>query len=64
MIVEQLSQVGIHVTLNKLAYNEFNTRVIGERNTSMYLIGWGTISVDGGGSMICLSDLWGRTWGD
>jgi len=48
MIVEQLSQVGIHVTLNKLSYTEFDTQVIGERNTSMYLIGWGTISVDGG----------------
>jgi len=40
--------VGIHVTLNKLSYAEFDTQVVGERNTSMYLIGWGTISVDGG----------------
>ena len=48
MIVEQLSQVGIHVTLNQLSYTEFDTQVIGERNTSMYLVGWGTISVDGG----------------
>ncbi len=41
-------QVGIHVTMNNLSMTEFDNKVVYERNTSMYLIGWGTISVDGG----------------
>jgi len=48
LITEQLSKVGIHVTLNNLSIDEFNKKVVFERNTSMYLVGWGTISVDGG----------------
>ena len=48
LITQQLSQVGIHVTMNNLSMTEFDNKVLYERNTSMYLIGWGTISVDGG----------------
>ena len=48
MIKEQLAKIGIHVTLNNLSMAEFNNKVIYERNTSMYLYGWGEISEDGG----------------
>lgn len=48
LITQQLSQVGIHVQMNNLSVVEFNRKVVSERNTSMYLVGWGTISVDGG----------------
>jgi peptide/nickel transport system substrate-binding protein len=48
LITQQLSQVGIHVIMNNLSMDEFNSKVVTERNTSMYLIGYGTISADGG----------------
>ena len=48
LISEQLAKVGIHVTINNLSMTEFNNKVWGERNTSMYLYGWGEISMDGG----------------
>jgi len=48
LISQQLSKVGIHVTINNLSTTEFNRKVVRERNTSMYLVGWGTISGDGG----------------
>ena len=48
MIAQQLSQVGIHVFMNNLSMEEFNQKVIITKNTSMYLAGWGAISVDGG----------------
>lgn len=48
LITQQLSQIGIHVQMNNLSSIDFNRKVVSERNTSMYLVGWGTISVDGG----------------
>lgn len=48
LITQQLSQVGIHVQMNNLSAVDYNKKVVSERNTSMYLVGWGTISVDGG----------------
>jgi len=48
LITQQLSEVGIHVTMNNLSNDEFDKKVVSERNTSMYLVGWGTASVDGG----------------
>ena len=48
LITQQLSKVGIHVIMNNLSMSEFNTKVVSERNTSMYLVGYGMISVDGG----------------
>jgi peptide/nickel transport system substrate-binding protein len=48
LITQQLSQVGIHVIMNNLSMDEYNHKVVVERNTSMYLVGWGTISADGG----------------
>lgn len=48
LITQQLLKVGINVTMNNLSINEFNKKVVSERNTSMYLVGWGTISADGG----------------
>jgi peptide/nickel transport system substrate-binding protein len=48
LIAQQLTQVGIHVTMNNLSIDEFNQKVVIERNTSMYLVGYGIISVDGG----------------
>jgi peptide/nickel transport system substrate-binding protein len=48
LITQQLSKVGIHVTMNNLSMDEFNKKVVSERNTSMYLVGYGMISVDGG----------------
>lgn len=47
-ITQQLSKVGIHVQMNNLSVVDYNKKVVSERNTSMYLVGWGTISVDGG----------------
>ena len=48
MIVEQLAEIGVNVTLNTLTMNEFNQKVVYEKNTSMYLVGWSFVSVDGG----------------
>ncbi len=47
MITEQLAKIGIHVTLNNLSMAEFYYKVFYGRNTSMYLYGWGEISMDG-----------------
>jgi peptide/nickel transport system substrate-binding protein len=60
LITQQLSKVGIHVVMNNLSIDEFNKKVVLERNTSMYLIGYGTISVDGG----WVYDLFIRSVGD
>jgi len=48
LITQQLAKIGIHVTMNNLSMTEFNKKVLFERNTSMYLYGWGEISMDGG----------------
>jgi len=48
LIAQQLSKVGIHVILNNLSMDEYNSKVVLEGNTSMFLVGWGTISADGG----------------
>lgn len=48
LIQQQLAEVGVHVVLNHLSGQEFSTKVVRERNTSMYLIGWGVDSADGG----------------
>ncbi len=48
LIAQQLSQVGIHVTMNNLSIGDFDQKVVVERNTSLYLVGYGIISVDGG----------------
>ncbi|VVB62267.1 HTH-type transcriptional regulator SgrR [uncultured archaeon] len=48
LITQQLAKIGIHVRMNNLSMTEFNTKVLRERNTSMYLYGWGEISMDGG----------------
>lgn len=48
LIAEQLSKIGIQVILNNLSSEAFNKKVVSERNTSMYLVGWGTVSADGG----------------
>jgi len=60
LITQQLSQIGIHVTMNNLSIIEFNQKVVRERNTSMYLVGNGIDSVDGGMEY----DLFIRTIGD
>jgi len=49
LIVQQLSEVGINVTLTNLSFLDFNEKVLVNRNTSMYLIGYGnSMTVDGG----------------
>ena len=48
LIAEQLSEIGINVSINGLSIEEFNKKVVVEKNTSLWLVGWGTISVDGG----------------
>jgi peptide/nickel transport system substrate-binding protein len=48
LITQQLSKIGIHIHMNNLSVVDFNRKVVNERNTSMYLVGWGAISVDGG----------------
>jgi peptide/nickel transport system substrate-binding protein len=47
LITQQLSNIGIHVIMNNLSMDEYNDKVIREKNTSMYLFGWGEISMDG-----------------
>ncbi len=47
LITEQLAKIGIHVKMNNLSMTEFNKKVLYEKNTSMYLYGWGEISMDG-----------------
>jgi peptide/nickel transport system substrate-binding protein len=48
LIKEQLSLIGIDVKLNKLSYDKFSEKVVYNQNTSLWLIGWGTVSFDGG----------------
>lgn len=60
LITQQLAEVGIHVTMNNLSMEEYNHKVVVERNTSMYLVGWGTISTDGG----AMYDYFIRTAGE
>ena len=48
LIKEQLSKISINVKLNKLSTEEFNEKVLYNQNTSLWLIGWGTPSFDGG----------------
>jgi len=60
LIAEQLSKVGINLSLNKLSTDEFNKKVVIEKNTSMWLVGWGSISADGG----IFYDLFIRSKGD
>lgn len=48
LISEQLSKIGINVTVNGMSMEEFNNKVVLEKNTSLWLIGWDTMSVDGG----------------
>jgi len=48
LIAEQLSEIGINVSLNEMSKEEFNKKVVIEKNTSLWLVGWGTISTDGG----------------
>jgi len=49
LIAQQLSTIGIHVTMNNLSMDEYDRKVIQEKNTSMYVFGWGEISMDGSG---------------
>jgi len=60
MITEQLAKIGIRVTLNNLSMAEFYNKVFHERNTSMYLYGWGEISMDGS----WIYDMFIRSVGD
>jgi len=60
LITQQLSEVGIHVKMNNLSMEEFDQKVAKERNTSMYLVGYGTISADGG----AMYDYFIRTVGE
>lgn len=49
LIVKQLSEVGINVTLTNLSFLDFTQKVMADRNTSMYLVGYGgSMNVDGG----------------
>ena len=48
LIVQQLAEIGVNVSLNMLSSSEFNQKVVYEKNSSMYLVGWGPMSVDGG----------------
>jgi peptide/nickel transport system substrate-binding protein len=60
LIKEQLSKVGITVKLNELSIEDFNKKVVIEKNTSLWLVGWGTVSFDGG----FVYDLFIRTKGE
>jgi peptide/nickel transport system substrate-binding protein len=60
LITQQLAKIGIHVTMNNLSMDEYNKKVVREKNTSMYLFGWGEISKDGG----YIYDLFIRSVGD
>ena len=49
LIAQQLSEVGINVTLTNLSFLDFTQKVLVNRNTSMYLVGYGgSMTVDGG----------------
>ena len=48
LIAEQLSEIGINVSIHTLSMEEFTKKVVVEKNTSFWIVGWGTISVDGG----------------
>lgn len=60
LIKKQLSKVGINLTLNELSIEEFNKKVVYNKNTSLWLVGWGTVSFDGG----YIYDLFIRTEGE
>lgn len=60
LIKEQLSKVGINVKINDLSIEEFNKKVVIDRNTSLWIVGWGTVSLDGG----FVYDLFIRTVGE
>ena len=59
-IKEQLSKVGIEIKINYLSAEEFNNKVIYEKNTSLWLVGWSPASFDGG----FVYDLFIRTIGE
>lgn len=59
-IKEQLSKVGIEIKINYLSAEEFNKKVIYEKNTSLWLVGWSPASFDGG----FIYDLFIRTIGE
>ncbi len=48
LIKDQLSKIDVEVKLNKLSTDEFNKKVVYNQNTSLWLVGWGTVSSDGG----------------
>jgi peptide/nickel transport system substrate-binding protein len=48
LIAEQLAEIGINVSLNEMSSEEFTQKVVIEKNTSLWLVGWGTVSADGG----------------
>jgi peptide/nickel transport system substrate-binding protein len=60
LIAEQLSEIGINISLNELSKEEFNKKVVIEKNTSLWLVGWGILSPDGGVAF----DYFIRTEGD
>jgi peptide/nickel transport system substrate-binding protein len=60
LIAGQLSEIGINVSINCMSMEEFNKKVVMEKNTSLWLVGWGTISADGG----VVYDYFLRTEGD
>jgi peptide/nickel transport system substrate-binding protein len=60
LIKEQLSEVGIKIKINNLSIEDFNKKVIFDKNTSLWLVGWGTVSIDGG----FVYDLFIRTFGE
>jgi len=60
LIKKQLSKVGINIKINNLSIEEFNKKVIYDKNTSLWLVGWGTVSLDGG----FVYDLFIRTNGE
>ena len=60
LIKEQLSQVGIEIKINYLSIEDFNKKVVYNKNTSLWLVGWGPPSFDGG----FIYDLFIRTIGE
>jgi peptide/nickel transport system substrate-binding protein len=60
LIKDQLSKIGIKLRINNLSIEEFNKKVVYDKNTSLWLVGWGTVSFDGG----FVYDLFLRTEGE
>lgn len=48
LIKNQLGSIGINVTINNLTTTEFHNKVIYQKNTSLWLVGWTINSIDGG----------------